>query len=83
MDTDPTDEDVVEVASSAAEGIILDRYSTSALRDFDVTIRFESGTLDIDIYINPPADSDHDPEEVIEEAITAAEAAVDELFETA
>ncbi len=77
--TDPTDEAVVEAASDAAEGVILSRYKQSEVADMGVTVRFESGTLDVDVYLNAPEEPD--PETVAQEAVEAAEAAVDELFE--
>ena len=77
---EPTDEAVVEAASDAAEGVILSRYKQSDVTDMDVTVRFESGTLDVDVYLNAPADPD--PEAVVEEAIEAAESAVDDLFDS-
>jgi hypothetical protein len=78
---EPTDEEVVEAASDAAEGVILDRYKQSDVEDMDVTVRFEDGTLDVDVYLNAPEEPD--PAVVAQEAIEAAEAAVDELFEDA
>ena len=76
----PTDEAVVEAASDAAEGIILSRYKQSEVTDLDVTVRFEDGVLEVDVYLNAP--DDPDPDAVVEEAIEAAEAAVDDLFES-
>ncbi|MFC7071113.1 DUF3194 domain-containing protein [Halobaculum lipolyticum] len=77
---DPSDEEVVRAASEAAEGLVLDRYRQSELRDVDVTVTFEDGVLDVDVYVNPPADSDLDAEAVADEAARAARDAVDELF---
>jgi hypothetical protein len=78
---DPTDEEVVRTAAEAAEGVVLDRYKQSAVTDLDVTVTFEDGVLDVDVYLNPPADDDGpDPDEVVEEAVAAATAAVDDLF---
>ncbi len=71
----------MDVASDAAEGLILSRYKQSDLTDMDVTVRFEDGVLDIDIYLNAPADPDS--ESVAQDAVEAAEAAVDDLFEIA
>lgn len=76
---EPTDAEVVEAASEAAEGLILDRYKQSDVSDMDVTVRFEDGTLDVDVYLDAP--DDPDPAVVAQEAIEAAESAVDELFE--
>ncbi len=78
----PTDETVVEAASDAAEGVILSRYKQSELRDFDVTVRFEDGVLDVDVYVNPPEGAEIGAEEVAAEAVEAAEAAVDDLFDS-
>lgn len=77
---EPTDEEVVETASAAAEGVVLDRYRQSELRDFDVTVTFEDGVLDVDVYVNPPTDAEVDADEVAEAAVGAARDAVDELF---
>jgi hypothetical protein len=76
----PTDDEVVTTASEAAEGMIFSRYKRSAVRDLDITVEFEDGILDIDIYLNPADGTDPDPEAVVENAIAAAESAVDELF---
>jgi hypothetical protein len=74
----PTDEEVVETASEAAEGLVFSRYKRSAVEDLDITVSFEDGVLDLDVYLNAPADPD--PEVVADEAVLAAESAVDELF---
>ncbi len=74
----PTDEEVVETASEAAEGLVFSRYKQSAVEDLDITVSFEEGVLDLDVYLNAP--DDPDPEIVADEAVLAAESAVDELF---
>ena len=76
----PTEDEVVRTASEAAEGMIFSRYRRSAVRDLDITVTFEDGVLDIDVYLNPPDDADPDPKAVVDEAIAAAESAVDKLF---
>ncbi|MGM0591193.1 MAG: DUF3194 domain-containing protein [Halobacteriota archaeon] len=76
----PSDEEVVRVAAEAAEGVIFDRYKQSRVRDVDVTITFEDGVLDIDIYLNVPDDDEATVEAVADEAVQAAESAVDDLF---
>ena len=81
-DERPTDDEVVEAASDAAEGLVLSRYRQSEIDDLDVTVRFEDGVLEVDVYLNAPDDTE-DPEQVAEDAVRAAEAAVDELFEEA
>lgn len=89
----PTDEEVVQAASNAAEGVIFSRYKQSHIKDVDVSVSFEDGILDIDVYLNVPddvtsksdSDSDSDstdPDQVTEDAALAAQSAVDELFAT-
>ena len=79
-----TDENVVQTASDAAEGVIFSCYKQSHIKDVDVTITFEDGILDVDIYLNVPDDGGSgdadDPEQVTEDAALAAQTAVDELF---
>jgi hypothetical protein len=75
----PSDERVVETAAEAAEGVIFARYKQSEVKDFDVTVTFEEGVLDVDVYVNAPDDADA----VAEEAALAARDAVDDLFEAA
>ncbi|ELZ71009.1 hypothetical protein C456_15070 [Haloferax volcanii DSM 14919] len=78
----PTDEEVVETAAEAAEGLIFARFKQSRVKDFDVTVTFEDGVLDVDVYVNAPDDAD-DAETVAEEAALTAQEAVDELFAAA
>lgn len=78
-DPSPTDQEVIDAASDAAEGLVLSRYKQSDITDLDVTATFVDGTLEVDVYLNAPK-VDHDPEQVAEDAVRAAEAAVDELF---
>lgn len=77
---EPSDETVVQTGAEAAEGVIFSRYKQSAVRDFDVTVTFEEGILDVDVYLNAP-DDEVDPEQVADEAARTAQQAVDELFE--
>ncbi|MFU8870086.1 DUF3194 domain-containing protein [Natronococcus sp.] len=76
---EPTDEEVVQTASDAAEGLIFSRYKQSEVRDYDVTVVFEDGVLEVDVYLNAP-DDEADPEQVADDAALAAREAVDELF---
>jgi hypothetical protein len=81
---DPTDEVVVETAADAAEGYVLSQYKQSNIADLDVTVRFESGTLDVDVYLNVPPDATPpDPDRVVETAVSVATEAVDDLFDEA
>ncbi|SFS76275.1 DUF3194 domain-containing protein [Halostagnicola kamekurae] len=77
---DPDPETVVQTASDAAEERIFSAYKQSAVRDYDVTVVFEDGVLEVDVYLNAPED-EADPDAVADEAALAARAAVDELFD--
>lgn len=76
----PTDQEVVETASDAAQGVVMKHYSQSDLKDLDVTVTFEDGTLEVDVYLNPVADAAPDADAVADEAALAARDAVDDLF---
>ncbi|KAA9398448.1 DUF3194 domain-containing protein [Haloarcula sp. CBA1130] len=76
----PTDAEVVETASTAAEDVVFSRYDVGAVEDLDVTVTFEDGVLDVDVYVNAP-DSRQDETQVADDAALAARAAVDDLFE--
>lgn len=76
----PTDEEVVQTAAQAAEGLVFSRFKRSAVRDYDVEVTFEDGVLEVDVWINAP-DAEADAEVVAEDATLAARGAVDELFE--
>jgi hypothetical protein len=78
-DPEPSDDEVVQTAAGAAENVIFSRLSNSAVRDFDVTVSFEDGVLDVDVYLNAP-DEERKEEEVAEDAVLAARSAVDDLF---
>ncbi|MDZ5811030.1 DUF3194 domain-containing protein [Halorubrum sp. AD140] len=75
---DPSDDEVVRTAATAAEGVVFAHYDQSAVTDLDVTVTFEEGVLDVDVYLNAP--DDPDPDAVAREAAEAAGEAVDELF---
>ncbi|UPV99022.1 DUF3194 domain-containing protein [Halorussus gelatinilyticus] len=74
----PTDDEVVQTAAEAAEGLIFARLKNSAVKDLDVTVEFEEGVLDVDVYLNAPEADDED--EIAEDAALAARSAVDDLF---
>ncbi|MDR5671731.1 Uncharacterized protein AArcCO_1929 [Halalkaliarchaeum sp. AArc-CO] len=76
----PTDAEVVETAAEAAEEVVFENYRQSEVVDLDVTVTFEDGVLEVDVYLNVPDDADPDPEAVVDEAARAAQDAVDELF---
>ncbi len=76
---EPDDETIVRTAADAAEGLIFDRYKQSEVRDVDVTIIFEDGVLEVDVYLDAP-ETDVTPEAVADDAALAARAAVDDLF---
>lgn len=76
----PTDETVVQTAAEAAEGLIFSRYKQSEVRDLDITVSFDDGVLDVDIYLDAP-DAAPDEQQVADDAALAAQSAVDDLFE--
>ena len=73
---DPDDDAVVQAAASAAENVVFSRYSESELRDVDVTVTFEDGQLDVDVYLDAPGNA----EQVAEDAVLAARRAADDLL---
>ncbi|WP_248895281.1 DUF3194 domain-containing protein [Haloplanus halobius] len=79
-DDAPDDETVVQTAAEAAEGVVFAQYRQSDVRDLDVTVTFEDGVLDVDVYLHVP-DAETDPEAVADEAVEAAHDAVADLFE--
>jgi hypothetical protein len=81
MSDEPSDDTVVETAAEAAEGLVLSRLQNSSITDLDITVSFEDGVLDLDVYLNTSDDAEADADAVAEEAVDAAESAVDDLFE--
>lgn len=78
---EPTDEEVVQTAAQAAEGLVFSHYKQSEVEDLDVTVTFDDGVLEVDVYLNAPEET-ADPEQVADDAALAARSAVDELFES-
>ncbi|WP_436343244.1 DUF3194 domain-containing protein [Natronorubrum sp. FCH18a] len=79
---EPTDDEVVQTASDAAEGYVFSQYKQSEVRDLDVTVTFEEGVLEVDVYLNAPETEDGpDPEQIADDAALTAREAVDELFD--
>ncbi len=74
-----SDERVVNTAVEAAESVIFSRCDRSDLDDLDIAVSFETGTLEIDVYLNAP--EVEDTETVADEAALAAREAVDDLLE--
>ena len=75
----PTDEEVVETAAEAAEGLVFSRLKTGDVDDLDITVSFEEGVLEVDVYVNAP-NADADLDAVADDAALAAQGAVDDLF---
>ena len=75
----PTDEAVVETAAEAAEGLVFARLKTSDVDDLDITVTFEDGVLEVDVYLDA-SDAEADLEQVADDAALAAQGAVDDLF---
>ena len=78
----PTDDEVVRTAAEAAENVVFSRFDTSAVDDLDVTVTFEDGILEVDVYVHAP-DGSADEDRVADDAALAARAAVDDLFDEA
>lgn len=76
---DPDDAKVVRTAAQAAEDVVFSRYDHSDIADLDVTVTFEDGILEIDVYLD--ADGRADPERVADDAALAARGAVDDLLD--
>ena len=76
---DVDDEAVVEAAVAAAEDVVFSAYGRSTIRDLDVTVRFDAGVLEVDVYLHVP--DDPEAERVADEAARAARGAVDDLLE--
>ncbi|MFB6253326.1 MAG: DUF3194 domain-containing protein [Halobacteriaceae archaeon] len=75
----PEDEEIVETATDAAQDVIFSRLRTSTIEDYDLTVTYEDGILNVDIYLNAP-ESGKDTQQIVDDAVLAAEAAVDDLF---
>ena len=76
---DPTDEEVVRTAASAARDVVFSRFDRSEVDDLDVSITFEEGVLDVDVYLESEGRSE--PDRVAEDAALAARSAVDDLLD--
>jgi len=74
------DDEVVRTAAEAAEEVVFSRFSRSDVEDLDVTVTFEDGILEVDVYLNVPDPGLKDPDRVADDAALAAQSAVDELF---
>ena len=77
---DPSDEEVVQTAAEAAREVIFSRYSRSEVDDVDVTVTFEDGLLEVDVYVDAP-EGRADPERVADDAALAARSAADDLLD--
>ncbi|MEF8812767.1 MAG: DUF3194 domain-containing protein [Halovenus sp.] len=69
---------VVQQAADAAENVVFSRIDRSEIRDLDVTVTFEDGQLEVDIYLDAPDAGD--AEQVAEDAALAARSAADDLL---
>jgi hypothetical protein len=76
---DPSDDEVVDAAAAAAGDLVFARLDRGAVEDYDVTVSFERGILEVDVYVEAP-DADADADRVADDAALAARSAVDDLF---
>jgi len=74
-----SDETVVETAAAAAEDVVFSRFDRSTVEDLDVTVTFEDGILEVDVYLDAP-EGRADAERVADDAALAARGAVDDLL---
>jgi len=74
-----SDETVVETAADAARDVVFSRFDRSSVADIDVTVTFEDGILEVDVYLDAP-DGRADPDRVADDAALAARGAVDDLL---
>lgn len=79
-EAEPSEQEVVEAAAEAAENVVFSHLDRSSVEDFDVVATFEDGTLEVDVYVNAPDESDELAEQAVDDAALAARAAVDDLF---
>jgi hypothetical protein len=75
-----SDAAVVERAAAAAQEVVFFRFDADDIEDYDVTITFEDGVFEVDVYVNAPSGTD-DEDGVAEDAALAARTAFDELFD--
>jgi len=79
---DVDDETVVRTAAEAAEGLVFSRFGRSDVEDLDVTVSFEDGLLEVDVFLDVAEDAGGaDPDRVADDAALAARGAVDDLLE--
>ena len=78
-ESEPSDAEVVQAAAEAAEELVFSRIDRSDVDDLDVTVTFEEGILEVDVYLNAATHVDAD--QVAEDATLAARAAADDLLE--
>ena len=76
----PTDDEVVRTAADAAEAVVFSRLDNSEVDDLDVTVAFEDGILEVDVYVHAP-DAGADETRVADDAALAARGAADDLFD--
>jgi hypothetical protein len=75
---DPDETEVVRTAARAAEDVVFSRYDRTDVEDVDVTVTFEDGLLEVDVYLD--ATGSGNPDRVADDAALAARAAVDDLL---
>jgi hypothetical protein len=78
---EPDEQEVVEAAAEAAENVVFSHLEKSAVEDLDVTVRFEEGVLETDVYVHAPEEPDELVGRTADDAALAARGAVDELLD--
>jgi hypothetical protein len=77
VDSDPSPATVVQTAAEAAESVVFSRYDRGDVRDLDVTVDYEDGRLEVDVYLDAEGGNQ---DQVAEDAALAARGAADDLL---
>jgi hypothetical protein len=74
----PSEADAVSAAADAAADVIFSRLDRSDVEDYDVSVRYADGELDVDVYLLAPDAGD--VSRVVDDAALAAREAADRVL---
>ena len=80
---DEDDRAAVRAAAEAAESLIFSRFSPSEVRDYDVTVRFEAGVLEVDVVLEVSNATEAEQQRAADDAALAAREAADRIIDSA
>lgn len=80
---DQDDKAAVRAAAEAAESLIFSRFSPSEVSDYDVTVRFEAGVLEVEVVLEVPDATEDEQQRAADDAALAAREAADRVIENA